>query len=419
MPERRAVTGWVLYDLANTIFSLVIVSRYFSVWIVDERGGSDSHFGIANSLSMAVMFVAAPFIGALSDQTPRRMPFLIVTTAVCCALTAVLGLGGLWVALAVFAVANLFYQAGLIFYDALLPAVSTEANRGRIGGLGVGVGYIGSFLGLATGILILGVNDRAEPTLFAVTAALYLLFAIPCFLWVRERRRTDVTPFGRASLTRAAHDLRGTVARARAYPDLRRFLVGRVFYADAANTMIAFMGIYATKEIGFSSGQVDALLAAAIATAIVGGLTWGRIVDRIGPKRTLDRVLGLWAIVLTLTAAIAYFDLSNSLFWAVGPLAGIALGGTWAADRPLMLRLSPPRHLGQFYGLYAMVGRFAAVLGPLIWSLIVNGLDWGRPAAVASLVVLIAISYVVIRPVNDAHRDWAPEDLVPLENASP
>ena len=410
---QRAVVGWVLYDLANTIFSINIVSNYFSLWVVDDQGGRDRDYAIAASISMALVFFAAPVLGALSDRSPRRMPFLIVTTVVCCAFTALLGTGGLAVSLVLFVIANFFFQSGLIFYDALLPSVSTEENRGRIGGLGVGIGYIGSLIGIGTGLAVGAFVDSPKPLVFKLTALLFLLFAIPCFLWVRERRRADAGPLNAEAVRQTFGDLRATVARVRRYPDLRRFLVGRVFYADAANTLIVFMAIYATDEIGFSDTQKDALLLVSIIFAAVGGLLWGRLVDRTSPKGTLFRVLAVWMVVLGLTSAIGLFDLPRWLFWLVGPLAGIALGGTWAADRPLMLRLSPPRHLGQFYGLYAMAGRFAAIIGPLLWAAIVDGLDWGRPAAVLSLLLLVGVSAVILRPVSDARRAWLAEEQVP------
>ncbi len=411
---QKAVAGWVLYDLANTIFSINIVSLTFPLWVVDDAGGSDANYALAGALSMALMFVSAPFLGALSDQAPRRMPFLVVTTLVCCVFTATLGTGGLAISLVLFVIANYFYQAGLIFYDALLPTVSTEENRGRIGGLGVGIGYAGSLIGIVVGLVVLAIDESAEPTVFRLTALLFLLFAIPCFLWVQERPRADAVPFGGEAVRRTVAELRGTLRRLRAYPELRRFLIGRVFYADAANTLIAFMGIYVTEELGFSDAQARVVLLVGIVAALAGGLTWGGVVDRIGPRRALFRVLALWAAVFGLAAAIAYLELPGWLFWGVAPLAGVALGGTWTADRPFMLRLSPPRHLGQFYGLYAMAGRFAAILGPLLWAAIVEGLDWGRPAAVLSLLVMVALAYAILRPVSDARHTWAAEELVPL-----
>ena len=313
-----------------------------------------------------------------------------------------LGITGIFIALLIFIVANVFYQSGLIFYDSLLPVVSTKENRGRVGGIGVGVGYMGSFIGVLMGLIVLESNPDAKPLVFKLTAVLFLLFAIPCFLWVREKPRAGSVVLGREAAGRALQDIRKTLVRLGKLPNLRRFLIGRVFYTDAANTFIIFMGIYLTNEIGFTETEVYIALMSGIAAASLGGITWGFVVDWIGPKPSLLIVLGLWSIAITLTFSIPLFGLTPAIFWAIAPLGGFSLGSTWAADRPLMLRLAPAQHIGQFYGLYAMVGRFAAVLGPLLWALIVNGLDWGRPAAVAAFLPMMAIAAWFIFRVDDA-----------------
>lgn len=130
------VLSWALYDLANTIFSMNIVSLYFSLWVVNVMRGTDATYGYANSFSMLLMLVSAPLIGAISDQAGRRMPFLLVSTLVCVGFTALLGAGGLLLSLVFFIIANYFYQAGLIFYDSTLPVVSTPENRGESEGSG-------------------------------------------------------------------------------------------------------------------------------------------------------------------------------------------------------------------------------------------------------------------------------------------
>jgi UMF1 family MFS transporter len=401
------VAGWVLYDLANTIFSLNIVSLYFSIWVVNVMGGGDAAYGFASSLSMAVIFVASPFLGALTDQAPRRMPFLIVSTLLAVALTLALGRGGLGLSLACFALANIAYQAGLQFYDALLPDVSTEENRGRIGGIGIAAGYLGSIIGILTGRALLAGVESLPPadqsaryaSVFQATALLFLVFALPCFFLVRERARND-RRFTPRAFGAAGRQVMATLRSLRRHPQLVRFLVGRVFYTDAVNTVIAFMGIYVTNEVGFTAEESSRVLLVAFLFAVAGGLVWGRVVDRIGPKRTLDRVLWLWVIVFVWTAVVGFLHWPGAAFWPVPCLAGIALGGTWTADRPLMLLLTPPGRVGEFYGLYGMVGRFAAITGPLIWALVADVLGLGRPAAVLTLLVGIVASMIILRRLS-------------------
>jgi UMF1 family MFS transporter len=244
---------------------------------------------------------------------------------------------------------------------------------------------------------------------FQVTAVLFLIFALPCFFFVRERPKPD-RRFTLASVGAALRQISSTLRSTGRYPGLVRFLVGRVFYTDAVNTVIAFMGIYVTNEVGFSTAQAQIVLLVAILFAVVGGFAWGRVVDRIGPKRSLDLVLFLWVIVFVWAAVVGFLKLPGLFFWPVPCLAGIALGGTWTADRPYMLRLTPPARIGEFYGLYGMVGRFAAITGPFMWGLVADTLGLGRPTAILTLLVGIVIGYFILRPVSDARREWSAEE---------
>ena len=140
----------------------------------------------------------------------------------------------------------------MVVYDALLPVVSTPANRGRVGGIASGLSNIGALLGLGLGFLVLRAGGEYE-TIFRFTAIAFLLLAIPCFLWVKEPpRMVDQVPLSAAR--DAMRDLVATAHRARSYPDLIRFLVGRAFYAEA-NTIGLFLGIYLVVTLGFSSGK--------------------------------------------------------------------------------------------------------------------------------------------------------------------
>jgi UMF1 family MFS transporter len=416
--------SWVLYDLANTIFSMGVVSLYFSLYVRDAVGAdrADSVYSVATAVSMALIFVISPLLGAMTDRAPRRMPFLVWSTVLCCACTALLARGPFALSIVLFVAANAVYQAGVQFYDALLPEVTTETNRGRVSGLGVGIGYVGSYMAVGLGFLI---EDRA--TLFTLIAALFLLFALPCFFFVRERGNPTPRPLLTWSAIRSSTaDTLAALRSTRQFPGLARFLLGRVFYTDAINTVIAFMSLYAVS-VATSAGRsgetaedlVRVVMMAAITCAIVGGVVWGRVVDRLGPKRTLTIVLQLWIATFVLASAIGLFALPVAFLYVVAAMVGVALGGIWAADRPYMLRLTPPHRVGEFYGLYGMVGRFSAIFGPLIWGAITwvaveqsgMALLTGQAIAILTLLAMILLSVWILRRVDDGPREWHADPL--------
>lgn len=424
---RRAVASWVLYDLANTIFSMGVVSLYFSLWVRDQVGAqrADTTYGIITAISMAVIFVVSPLLGAMTDRARRRMPFLIASTVVCVLFTVLLARTGFTVTAICFMIANIAYQAGLQFYDALLPEVSTEENRGRIGGIGVGVGYFGSYVAVGIGLLF-GTDDKA--LLFTIIGVAFLVFALPCFFFVRERGNPNPRAITLRMVLESTRETIHTLTATNEYPGLGRFLVGRVFYTDAINTVISIMALY-TVNVAVGTGlsesegqrQAQLILMGAITFAVIGGFAWGWLTDRLGPKRTLNLVLQAWIGVFLLAAAVGIAGLSLWPLYVVAASAGFSLGGIWAADRPYMLRLTPPARVGEFYGLYGMVGRFSAIAGPGIWAGVTYitiqqmGLTprVGQGIGVLTLLVLMIVSYVILQPVSDAPRQWGKNDLHP------
>jgi MFS transporter, UMF1 family len=418
---RGAVVGWVTYDLANTIFSMGVVSLFLPLLVRELVGAerADTLWGIIGAVSYAIIFVLSPVLGAMTDRARRRMPFLVVSTIICVTFTLLLARGGLWATAFFFIIANIAYQAGLQFYDAMLPEVSTEQNRGKIGGIGVGVGYLGSYFAVALG-LVFGTGDKAF--LFSMIAVFFLIFALPCFLLVRERGNPRPRPVFSARMIReSTGETLRTLKSGEGFPGLRRFLVGRVVYTDAINTVILIMALY-TVNIAVATGLTEAegeraaqlILMFAITFAIIGGFAWGWVTDRIGPKRTLDLVLCAWMAVFLLAALVGLLELPLWVLGLTAAGAGISLGGVWASDRVLMLRLTPPHRIGEFYGLYGMVGRFSAITGPATWALVLYlAIQLGgfaphvaQGVGVLVLLVQMVIGYWILRPIEDSPRDW-------------
>ena len=305
-----------------------------------------------------------------------------------------------------FIVANFAYQAALIYYDATLKSISTPASRGTLSGIGTAIGYCGTiFVGLLIFLLDIPVVDR-----FRLTAVLFLLFAIPIFVFVKEPKREAETPLTVADVKDAFGQLRRSIADARAVPGLWRFLIGRFFYSDAVNTVIVVMSVVTVKTLGLSETNATLVLLSLTLVAIVMSFVWGWLVDRQGPKRTFVMVLISWAVGLLLGGiAIGFGPAGLVPFLIAGAILGSGLGGVQVADRVLMVSLSPPAQLGEFFGLYGLVGKGSQVIGQLLYGalifLLLDTLGNGAyQVAVLSLLITMLIGLWLLWPVRD---DWA------------
>jgi UMF1 family MFS transporter len=198
-------------------------------------------------------------------------------------------------------------------------------------------------------------------------------------------------------------------------PGLLRFIVARFFYSDPVNTTIAVMSAFAVYAVGFTEAQALQVLLVLTVVAVVASFGWGFLADRWGPRRTLFTVLAAWAVAL----AILSLFLSTIPFLVAGALAGAGLGGVGVVDRLMLLRLTPPDRVGEMFGLYGLVGKFSAVVGPIVYGIIVASLldGLGRGAyqvAVGSLLVLLLLGIWILRgvPEGEATNEEAAADVL-------
>jgi UMF1 family MFS transporter len=413
----RGAVPWALYDLANTIYSMNVISLYFSQWVTVDRGREDLWYGGFYGGSMLAVALTLPYLGLWSDRGNRRLVFLGLFTAVSVTATAALswftrmpGTTGLLLSLVVFAVSNYAFQGGLVFYNALLPAVSTPETRGRVSGMGVALGYVGSFVGMLLvvpfvegtmpllNLTIPGIHAGGRTAAFLPTAVLFGLLALPIFLRVREPRGVAGP---RPSRRAAWAEIRATLADSRRYPGVVPFLIANLFLLDAVHTVILFMAVYAQKVLGLPDSSKVVFFMLATIPAILGSFAAGWIADRIGPKRTLATTAWLWVGCLLAVAMVP----SEAVFYVMGGVIGALLGAVWTASRPLLLSLTPAGEEGRLFGLYAFCNKAAAIAGPLLWGFtVLIGAPLGTARyrlAVGVLAVLAAVGAVLLRRVPD------------------
>ena len=157
--KKSSIYSWLLFDLANTVYAFVIPGLYFSIWLVSEQGWTDQALGFATSGAMVIVALTGPWVGARSDGAQGKKPILLITTLICIISTFLLGTFTIHVSVFLFIMSLIGFNLGSVVYDALLISVSTKENRGRISGLGVAFGYVGSLIGFGVATILEIINS--------------------------------------------------------------------------------------------------------------------------------------------------------------------------------------------------------------------------------------------------------------------
>jgi len=425
--KNLAVWAWVLYDFSNTIFSVSILTVFFPLWVEGEVGNGAWLVNAATAVSALLVFCTAPILGAIADLRQRRIPYLVALTLISVLLTALLGAaGGILLGVALFVAADLTYQSSLVFYNALLPGVAAGRGAGKVSGYGTAAGYVGTILALMVLTFFVSEAEMVRSVLgpfggwverggeqyqnaFLPTAVLYLLFSLPAFFFVPDPAVRAPRPL---SLGVAYRDVVSTLRNLRRYAGVGTFVVATILYMDAANTAVSNMALYGKEVFGMGSTGVRNLLLFSTVFAVVGSAASGFATDRVGPKRTLLAVLMLWLAAISLAAAAP----TLSTLFIAGPLVGIALGGTWTVSRVMLVALSPPEKIGEFFGLFSLAGRFSAILGPAVTAALLLVFGGGAAAyrvSIGSLAAIMAVGIYFLSRVPDARPESTVEEFAP------
>lgn len=351
--------SWALYDFSNTIFSMNIVTLYFPLFVIQNLGGKEFHISLGIAISMAIGAIISPFFGMYSDMKLKKNVMLTITTIFSCLFTALIPISNkLFVALTFFILANFLYQISLIVYDSLLPSTTEEKYFGVVSGFGVAMGYMGTFLALLIGkIIVESSNDNAK--IFLPTAILFLIFSIPCF-FIKEIKKEEIEKI----------NIKDTIKRILHEKNLLNYFIGHILYLDAVNTIIAFMAVFLVKIGGFSQekGEINYFFFFSTIFAVLGGFFWGYFIKRNDSRKGLILTLCLWSILLL----IILLPLKKSFYWFIGPFTGVALAGTWSCDRPLLLSLIKEGESGRFFGFYYLTGKISSIIGPIIFGAVLS-----------------------------------------------
>lgn len=387
---------------------------YFKNVICSGDASGDALWGVSVSLSMLLVALVSPVLGAIADAGGQRYRLLLLFTVASVVATGALAWSGPGMAFGsalLFLVANSGFEGGLVFYDAYLKELVPDRVVGKVSGAGFAAGYLGAFsiLLLVSPLLAPGIdveNMAGVQQSFVVASLFFAIFSLPLFVMFRPGAQLPPADGdGRDGMARgwspglflqSLRQVRETISHIGRYPDLGRFLLAFFFYNDAILTVIAFSSIYAQNSLGFSSGDLIRFFMLVQTTAIVGSVVFGWLTDVIGAKRTIMVTLLIWFGVVLAAVVVQ----SRDGFFVTGMVAGLAMGSAQAASRAMMTRLTPPEHVTEFFGFYdGTFGKASAIVGPLVFGL-VSSLTGSQQMALASLLIFFTTGLVLMARVR-------------------
>jgi UMF1 family MFS transporter len=397
--DRKKIFVWSLFDFANTSFSIVVVTFLYAVYfkkvVAQGQPIGDLYWSLGTSIAMIITAIISPILGAIADYSAGKKRFLLFFTILCIVATASLFFvdrGNIFMGVLIFVLANVGFEAGLVFYDSFLPEITEPKNFGRVSGYGFAMGYLGSLATLA--IIYPFIKAEMLKESFPVAALFFLIFSLPLFIFLKDNRKKVVVreSYFTIGITRVW----STLSHLKNYKNLALFLLAYFFYIEGVNTIIFFSGNYASTTLGFSETELLIFFLTVQTTAIAGSVLLGIISDSIGQKKTIMITLVMWLI----TVLMAYLVQDKNGFYVVGLIAGAAMGSSQSTSRSFMSKLTPPEKKTEFFGFYSFFGKSSAVVGPLVFGL-VSFISGDQRLAIISVGFFFVVGFLILTQVKD------------------
>ena len=422
---RREVLAWALYDFANSGYTTVVLTTIYSTYFVAVVAGTVANLSpgtatllwtVAVAIANFSVLLSAPIVGAIADYRATKKQFLLFTTIGCVTFTALLSLAGpgqLVLGMTFLILSAISFAAGENLIAAFLPEIAPPDKMGRISGYGWSLGYFGGLLTLGSCLAyITWASERGQqpadyvPVTLLITAVIFALAALPTFLWLRERATPRPLAAGLSYVRAGFGQVRQTMVSAAQYRDLFRFLACLTVFQSGVATVVVIAAIYAQEVMGFDSQQLIILIMVVNLTAAIGAFASGFAQDRYGSVPTLAVGLLVWVAAVGVT----YLAEDAADLWLAGNLMGLALGATQAGGRALIGQLTPVARSAEFFGLWGLASKAAAILGPLSYGIIARLSDGNHRLALLSTLAFFIAGLVMLATVDERRGKAARDD---------
>lgn len=410
----RIERSWILYDWANSSYATIIMAAVFPIYFASVTGAAgvsgDVWWGYGSSLATLTVAVLAPVLGAIADFHGMKKKFLVVFLGLGLVFTSLMALTDNWQLMLVgYVLSYIGFTGSLLFYDAFITDVTTPDRMDKVSSWGYAMGYLGgSTIPFILSILLIMVGPQ-----FGIGAALAVKLSVGlCVLWWAGfsipllKNVHQIHSIEKPASALVATAFRGIARTARdiiANRAILVFMLAYFFYIDGVNTVIHMATVYGSTLGLDSTGMILALLVTQV-VAVPCSIAFGRLARKFGTIRMITSAILIYIIIcavgfyMGITVESGAPDAvanATRLFWAMAVLVGTSQGGIQALSRSFFGKLIPPDRSNEFFGFFDIFGKFAAVMGPAIYSFFAH--STGRSSSgILGLVILFAIGLLII-----------------------
>ena len=377
--KKRAQWAWYLFDFGNSAYAAVVLlavyAAYFKQSVVGTAQGS-ALWGLSLTISMLVVAVISPFLGALADYSGRKKVLLFVMTAISIVFTGLLFFvqkGDILLGMGLFIVAEIGYRSGQVFYNSLLVDVADEDEIAKVSGNGWAIGSAGGIVCLLIVLVLIQTNPGNTTVVrlsMLITAVFFALFSIPAFLFINEPHRPQKRD-GKSLFQVAVERLSRTIKSVIKFKEFLKFMIALLIYNDGIIAALDFAAIIGAVIFGVTTTELIIFVIIVQVTNVIGAYFYGRLGEKIGLKNALIN-----SLVVMLVSVVGMLFVPNKMgYFIVGSLAGFAMAGVQSLDRTLVSVFAPKNRNAEFYGFFSLAGRTSSIIGPGVMGLAATGLS--------------------------------------------
>ena len=377
--KKRAQWAWYLFDFGNSAYAAVVLlavyAAYFKQSVVGTAQGS-ALWGLSLTISMLVVAVISPFLGALADYSGRKKVLLFVMTAISIVFTGLLFFvqkGDIMLGMALFIVAEIGYRSGQVFYNSLLVDVADEDEIAKVSGNGWAIGSAGGIVCLLIVLVLIQTNPGNTTVVrlsMLITAVFFALFSIPAFLFINEPHRPQKKD-GKSLFQVAVERLSRTIKSVLKFKEFLKFMIALLIYNDGIIAALDFAAIIGAVIFGVTTTELIIFVIIVQVTNVIGAYVYGLLGEKIGLKNALVN-----SLVVMLVSVVGMLFVPNKMgYFIVGSLAGFAMAGVQSLDRTLVSVFAPKNRNAEFYGFFSLAGRTSSIIGPGVMGLAATGLS--------------------------------------------